>query len=195
MAQKGINKDSIVRKAMEIIDQSGKPEISMRELAERLNIKTPSLYNHISSMEELLVCVSSRAAQQMKEVLLSAMEGKQGDEAVYALANAYRNFAKERKGLYKLIMASSALTNKDGHPSVEAMIIPVIDAISYYELTQEQVAHWQRVLRSIMHGFVAQEDAGFFRHYSEDINLSYSYAIKAFLLGLKSEKKRCTENG
>ena len=187
MAQKGISRETIIEKAMDIVSQSQEPELSMRELARQLNIKAPSLYNHIGSMDELLRCVSVCAAQRMRDELLSAMGDRQGDEAVYALANAYRTFARRYKGLYKMIMASSKIMDENGHPAAEAMVTPVIEAISHYSLTQEQVMHGQRVLRSIMHGFVSQEETGFFRYYPADVEVSYSRAICAFLCGLKFE--------
>lgn len=187
MARKGISKDIIIEEAIQLIEQSGKPEISMRALAEHLRVRTPSLYNHVRSVDELLACVSSRAAGQLKEALLAAMASKRPDEAVYALANAYRGFAKEHKGLYQIIMASSGLTGSDGHPAAGAMIDPVMEALAGYSLTREQVMHWQRVLRSIMHGFVSEEEAGFFRRYNVDVDLSYMRAVYAFLCGVKAE--------
>ena len=45
MAQKGISRDIILAKAIEMMERNENPAISMRELAEELKIKTPSLYN------------------------------------------------------------------------------------------------------------------------------------------------------
>ena len=189
MAQKGICKDKIIAMAVQMVEQSGEPEISMRELAEQLNVKTPSLYNHIKSMEELLSEVSRYAAEQLKEAQLAAMSGKKDDEAVVALATVYRAYAKEHKGLYKAIMASSHLTTDSGHPSSEAMMIPVLEALSQFDLSEKQMMHWQRILRSIMHGFVAHENAGFFRHDTADSDDSFLKAIHCFLNGMKAERE------
>lgn len=66
--KKGITKDAIIEQAVEMIEESGKEEISMRELAEKLLIKAPSLYNHIKSLDELLTEVSRYAAEQLRIV-------------------------------------------------------------------------------------------------------------------------------
>lgn len=43
------------KKAAEIIEKGGIEDFSMRLLADKLNIKTASLYNHIKIMEELMI--------------------------------------------------------------------------------------------------------------------------------------------
>ena len=40
-----------------------------------------------------------------------------------------------------------------------------MEVLSGYALPQERVAHWQRVFRAILHGFIAQEDLGYFYYY------------------------------
>lgn len=186
-AQKGLKRDTIVAQALELIAERGRPEISMRELAERLQIKTPSLYNHVKSLDDLLTSASECAAARMKELLFSAKQGKYADAAVYAVADAYRRFAKEQKGLYRLVMSSSGRMAEDGHPVAEAMVAPLVDLLSAYALDAERAIHWQRVLRSIMHGFVSLEEAGFFQRAAADAYQSYHLAIHAFLCGLREE--------
>lgn len=53
MGAKGLTKDIIVEEAIAFIENTGQPVISLHELARRLGIKTPSLYNHIRNTKEL----------------------------------------------------------------------------------------------------------------------------------------------
>ena len=53
MARKGLNTDRIVEAAAELIAEKGFDQFSLRELSDRLGVKTASLYNHISSLSEL----------------------------------------------------------------------------------------------------------------------------------------------
>ena len=145
------------------------------------------LYNHVKSLDDLLTSASECAAARMKELLFSAKQGKYADAAVYAVADAYRRFAKEQKGLYRLVMSSSGRMAEDGHPVAEAMVAPLVDLLSAYALDAERAIHWQRVLRSIMHGFVSLEEAGFFQRAAADADQSYHLAIHAFLCGLREE--------
>ncbi len=45
--------------------------------------------------------------------------------------------------------------------------------------------HWQRILRSVMHGFVDHEEAGGFSHFPIDKNESYLMAIQCVADGLQ----------
>lgn len=89
MAQKGISKDIVLAKAIEMIERNENPTISMRELTEELEIKTPSLYNHVKSMNELFIDISRYAAEELKQTQLAAIKGKNRDDALCALAAAF----------------------------------------------------------------------------------------------------------
>ena len=53
MGSKGLTKEIIVQEAVALIEESGQWVISLHELARRLQVKTPSLYNHIANTKDL----------------------------------------------------------------------------------------------------------------------------------------------
>lgn len=187
MTQKGISREIVLAKAIEMIERHGDAAISMRELAEELEIKTPSLYNHVKSMEELFSEISHHAAGKLRQIQLAAIQGKQKDDALFALAAAYRSFAKEHKGLYKVTLSLPILQGDILTQTAAEIAEPIFLVLSQYALSEEQSIHWQRVLRSIIHGFLSQEEAGFFRHNPVSIEISYQMAIRCFLTGLHAE--------
>lgn len=63
--QKGISREIILAKAIEIIEKTRNPAISMREIAEESDTKTPSLYNHVKGMNELYTDISGFAKEHM----------------------------------------------------------------------------------------------------------------------------------
>lgn len=187
MAQKGISKDLILAKAIEIIERTGNPAISMRDIAEELQIKTPSLYNHVKSMNDLFIDISRYAADKLKQAQLDAIQGKHRDDALLALATAYRGFAKEHKGLYKVTTYLPSLPGEIRTQTAEMIAGPVFLVLSKYELDQERTIHWQRILRSIINGFLTQEEAGFFQQYPVSVETSYQTALHCYLTGLHAE--------
>jgi len=68
----GSKKDTITRKASSIIRQKGFPGTSMRDIAEAIGVEAPSLYNHISSKNEILrdICftVAKLFTEHLKEL-------------------------------------------------------------------------------------------------------------------------------
>jgi len=51
MPRQGLNRQEVVNAAAALIEETGYHNFSMRELADRLPIKTAPLYNYIESMD------------------------------------------------------------------------------------------------------------------------------------------------
>lgn len=60
----GSKKDAIVKKAASLFRQKGFKASSMRELAEKVGVEAPSLYNHIGSKSELLQHICFNVANE-----------------------------------------------------------------------------------------------------------------------------------
>jgi len=184
MPRQGLNRQEVVNAAAALIEEAGYHKFSMRELADRLHVRAASLYNHVESMDELYVEIGYNAILELKQAQLSAVEGKRRDEAVGALALAYYTFAKEHAELYKVIMSVPMTKNEALLNAAGDIIEPIMRVLSEYALTEEQKMHLQRVLRSIMHGFISQEEAGCFRHFPVGAAESYRLAVDLFLAGV-----------
>lgn len=184
MPRSGLNKQIVLETAICLIEEKGFQNFSMRELARKLDVKAASLYNHIESMDELLSEVGAYAVGLLNETELSAIKGLNGDAAVWALAKAYRHFAKEHPELYNVIMSlfksHKAIIEKSGM----LIAVPFMQVLNDYPLDDAQKAHWQRVLRSILHGFLSQEDAGYFSHYPINEEHTFELGVQCYIDGL-----------
>lgn len=190
MPRNGLSKEKVVNAAVALIERQGVADFSMRALADDLHIKTASLYNHVESMESLMVEVCERALQMQRDAELKAIEGKGRNEAIPALAYAYRAFAVEHRELYRVIM-STAVSAGDRLSDISHCIIePFMAVLSHAALTEEEKYHWQRVLRGIVHGFVSQEDAGFFSHLPAEVDESFRTAVQCYTDGLAQAERR-----
>lgn len=188
MFHKGLNKEIIVAAARELIEQDGFQEFSMRKLAEKLEVKTASLYTHIESMEMLFTEVGLSTLKTQQEYLLNAVKEKHRDHAVTALAESFRRFALERPELYRLIMQ---IPSGDDEILKEAAAItarPFMQVLEDYQISDDRRMHWQRVLRGMMHGFVSEEQSGYFTHYPISVDESYKIAVCCAIDGLHKEE-------
>lgn len=192
MPRNGLSKDRVVEAAMALIDQFGTAEFSMRMLAESLNVRTASLYNHVESMDSLLLHVCARALEMQKAEEMQAMEGKSGADAVFALARTYRQFARTHGELYRLMMNTAVSCAEQFGEISRCIVDPFMKVLEETTLTDEQKCHWQRVLRGMVHGFVSQEDAGFFSHLPADVDESFHIAIQCYVDGL-AQAERCAD--
>ena len=185
MAKQGINKELVVQAAGKLIEQQGISRFSMGKLARQLHIKTASLYNHVESLEKLLEYVGEEAVSQLVHMENKAIEGKQGDEALYGLEEAYRFFVRDHCELYRVIMSFPKLDNPTLEQEAGEIISPVLRVLSHYGLTETLQFHWQRVLRAVMSGFALHHQSDGFSHFPVERDESFRIAIQCVADGLR----------
>lgn len=185
MSVKGLSKERIVAEAVSCIETTGQPSVSLHELARRLGIKTPSLYNHIKNTKELQYEMFRYAIERFVDHQKEAIQGRERDEAVWAFAHAYYAFATENRGLYRLIMSIPSEEDDRAKELALPLLETVVEIFARYGMKEENIAHWQRVFRAILHGFISQEDLGYFYYYDDvDLQTSRDVAVQCFLDGL-----------
>lgn len=190
MFHKGMTKEIVVEAAKELIEGTGFGAFSVRALAEKLGVKTASLYTHVESMDALFTEIGLSALRDQKAAQLAAIEGKDGDAAVFALAESYRTFVKAHAALYQRIMQMPMGKDETLRAAAAMTAEPSMQILRGYPITEERRMHWQRVLRGVMHGFVSQEASGYFSHYPVDLEESYRLAIQCVVAGLHREAEQ-----
>lgn len=50
MSKIGLTKDLILQSAMELVDSVGTEKLTLKKLAEKLGVRSPSLYSHFNSL-------------------------------------------------------------------------------------------------------------------------------------------------
>lgn len=192
MARKGLTKDRLVAEAAALMEEEGLEGFSMRALARRLEVKTASLYNHVESMEALMAEVCAYAMKCQRDAQMEAIREKTGIQAMFALAQACRGFAREHRALYWLIMTTAASQGERLGERANYLVEPFLLVLADSGLTEEEKIHWQRVLRALIHGFVAQEEAGFFSHLPASGEESFRIAVECYAQGLAQAERRET---
>lgn len=185
MPRQGLGKDAIRQAAALLIEEQGLDAFSMGALARYLNVKPASLYNHVDGLESLRAEVGREAMTRLAAAENHAIEGKQGEEALFSLAEAYRVFAREHGQLYRVILEMARQDGPQLPREADAMMEPLLRVLSDYHLSDVQQYHWQRVLRGVMVGFAVHERAGGFSRMPVDENESYRIAIRCIADGLQ----------
>jgi AcrR family transcriptional regulator len=165
----GLDRDAVVRAAVELLDSEGAGTLSLGRVADRLGVQTPSLYNHVEGMPGLLRQLALRNARDMAACMGDAAMGRSGQEAVLAVAEAYRAYIKQHSGLYMASLRASGAQLQDGSPpdtelaEAEARVVRIVLAVlASFGLAGEDAVHAVRGLRSVVHGFATLEVAGGF---------------------------------
>jgi AcrR family transcriptional regulator len=106
LAAPSARRDEIVATARQILESEGPDHLTMRSLADRLEIRAPSLYKHVADKDELEALLIAEALRGMGEALHAAVDAlpPRGSRkrAMAALAQAYRTWALAHPHLYRL---------------------------------------------------------------------------------------------
>lgn len=81
---KGITREKVVQAALELLNDKGIEGVTVRALAERLDVRAPALYWHLRNKQELLDEMSTEVLRRILEVLPAPGAGWRADLAAYA---------------------------------------------------------------------------------------------------------------
>lgn len=194
MKGKGLSMESIVAAAMELVEEKGYNSFSVRELAQKLHVKAASLYNHLNSIDDVNKEIGLKAVNQMNEYLEESAAGKEKDEALRALAYAFRSYAKNNYQMYRAIMAMPAL-NRDGSLEIGRESVKSIRrVVAEYGISREDAIKFSRSFRSALHGYASYETAGYFTATNVTGDESFEFLVNGYAEWLKrleeEEKKK-----
>ena len=131
----------------------------MTLLASHLNVRLPSLYNHIDGLPGLKRELALFGLQEMIKSMGESVMGKAGDEAILSLAHALRTFIKEHPGLYMTTLRAPAPDDVELQAVAQELITIMLRALASYKLPDDDAIHAVRAIRSIVHGFATLENA------------------------------------
>ncbi len=162
MPRAGLNTDRVVAEAAELADEAGPGSLTLAALAARLGVRQPSLYKHVSSLDSLQQLIAKQAKGELAEVLGRAAIGRARDDALVAMAHAWRAWALEHPGRYQIGQRAPAPGDAD-HLAVAARFVAVGTAVlAGYGLDGDDAIDAVRAYRSALHGFVSLEASGGF---------------------------------
>lgn len=173
----------ILQAATELVDEHGLDQLSIGSLAEKLEVRPPSLYNHLDGLNGLKQKLAIQGVTKLYESMLQAAVGRSGDDAVWEISKAYRKFVRTHPGLYDASTRFPDANDNELQQAQEAIVQLVVQVLQAYKLKEEMAIHMVRGLRSILHGFTSIEQMGGFGM-PLDINKSFSILINTFIEGI-----------
>lgn len=179
-----LNRDKVIEKAAEIADSAGRPDaVTLTALADALNIRVPSLYNHVANLDDLQLGMALYGGRILIGRLREATQEKVGPQAILSLARAYRQFAQEHPGLYPLLLRAPDPDEKERTAVAQELLQLLLLLMASCGLQGEEALHAIRGLRSVVHGYITLEAAEAFKM-DIDRDESYQRAVRVYLSGL-----------
>jgi AcrR family transcriptional regulator len=175
----------VVAEAAELADEVGLDQLTQAALAARLGVRQPSLYKHVAGSDALLRLISMRGKAELGDVLGRAAIGRARDDALVAMAHAWRAWALAHPGRYQAAERGAAPGDAE-HEAVARRTVEVLAAVmDGYGLHGEDAIDAIRAYRAALHGFVALEaNHGF--AFPASIDRSFDRLVHALVRALSS---------
>ncbi len=178
-----LDKAQVVSAAADIADAIGFDALTLAAVAQKLDVRIPSLYNHVESLAALRREIGLLALRDLEMILARAAAGRQGADALLAIAMAYYRYDQEHPGRY-LAAQRPAQESDPEAASAGARVVDLLRSVMKpFGLSARDEIHAVRGFRSLVHGFVGLNAAGGFG-LPVDVERSLERALGWFVAGL-----------
>lgn len=178
-----LDKSVILDTAARMADREGIANITLKSLAEKLGVKSPSLYKHISGLDELNKELMLYGWNLLEKEMIKAAIGKAKDDAIIALSYTYRNFVALHRGLFEAMQWYNMYQTDEHLQATEGLVSVIFQVLDAYDLLEEQKVHIVRMLRGFLQGFSAIESHNGFGN-SLSMEDTFDFSLKIILDGI-----------
>nr|WSZ99531.1 TetR/AcrR family transcriptional regulator [Streptomyces sp. NBC_00857] len=178
MVRAGLTAERLTQAGAELADEVGFDQVTVSELARRFDVKVASLYSHLKNSQDLKTRIAMLALEELADRGAAALAGRAGKDALTALGDVYRDYAREHPGRYaaaqlRLDPEAAAASAGPRHAQMTRAIL------RGYDLTEPDQTHAVRLLGGVFHGYVSLEMGGGFSHSAPDSQESWSRIMDA----------------
>ena len=175
----------IIEVAIEIINQEGFANLSLKKVSKKLKIKSPSLYNHISNLEDLKNKISLYGWKQLEEKMFLSIIEESGYEAIKSMAYAFYDYATENKGIFEAMLWYNKYMIEEGNQVTHNTFDILFKILRKQNLSDETINHFIRTLRVFLEGYVLLVNHQAFGH-PLSIQKSFDFSLNILINGVKN---------
>lgn len=164
MPRAGLNRDDVIAAGAGLADEIGYRNLTMGLVAQRLGVRTPSLYKHVDDLADLKHRVATLAMSELGEAIRDAIAGRARLDALTALLTATRDWLTAHPGRYAATIGAEFTGPDDPLRAASARVIDAIAAmLRGYGVGEAEMNHAIRTIRSTIHGYAALQAADGFQ--------------------------------
>ena len=188
MPRVGLDHQRVLAGALELANQEGLNTLTLGRLAKHLNVKPPSLYNHVAGLEGLRRDLSLQGFEVLGQVLQAATVAKTGGAALRAAAYAYRDFAKTQPSLFEATIRTVEDEDEPLREAGHAALKTLQAVFASLGLDGDEAVHAIRSYQAALTGFLLLElGRGF--GMPQDVDKSFDYLLSNFIAVTKDITK------
>ncbi len=171
--------EAIVDAGRQILEDRGLEALTMQSVARAVGVRPPSLYKHLRGRDDLVRRIATRAAEELGVHLEGAVQGRDPDADLAALAAAYRSFALANPRAYALLFAPGPDDWRIDAELNVRLSTPLLATAERLAGPSDALSA-ARTAVAWAHGFVSMELAGAFR-LGGDVEAAFSYGVRRLI--------------
>jgi AcrR family transcriptional regulator len=178
MARAGLTSTLVISQAGDLADEVGFDNLTISALAQRLGVKQPTLYKHVTGTSGLHREMAVLAKLELADVMRRSAVGRSGDDAMIAISVAYRAWATKHPGRYAATVRAAAPGDEGDEAAGREAVEVVTSVLAGYGITGDDAIDVTRAFRAALHGFVSLEAEGGFG-LPNDVDRSFDRLIRS----------------
>lgn len=185
--EKTLNRDEVLREAFVLLDQRGLAGLSMRALAERLDVQAPALYWHFSDKAELTSLMTRAIYDEARSAVTS---GGTASDWLLAYGRALHHRLATQRDAARLCVNAVPL-EPSSTDAASSIALPLTTRGMESEAALEAIGS----VTSLALGWASFEANGPMHAFLEDIidiDRSFERGLQALVLGLNADRAGST---
>ena len=185
MPKNNISDELIIETSAHISNKVGLENLSLKLIAEELNIKSPSLYNHISSLDNIKERLMIYGWNQVESKMIDSAVGISGYEALKSMCYAFYDYAINNKGVFTAMLWYNKYDNEEANNTTKRLFTLLFKVMKPLNISEENINHTIRTLRSFLEGFSLLVNNNAFGN-PISIKESFDLSLEIIMNGIKA---------
>lgn len=185
MSKNNISDELVIETSAKLSNKVGLENLSLKMIAEELNIKSPSLYNHISSLDNIKERLMIYGWKQIENKMIYSSVGVSGYEALKNMCYAFYDYATNNKGIFTAMLWYNKYENEEKKNTTTRLFDMLFKVMNSLNIHDDNINHIIRTLRSFLEGFSLLVNNNAFGN-PISIKESFDLSLEIIMNGIKS---------
>ena len=183
MPRGNLDKTKILEAAAALANEISVKKLSLKQLAQKLNIQPPSLYNHVQSLDHLRLDLAAYGWDQAGARIAEALIGVSGDEAIRRACSVFYEYAEENPGVFEAMVYYNR-ENRTAGGEPDRLTGILYRLCRARDIAETDAVHVLRIFRSNIEGFALLTRHGVFPA-DETARESFFYGVEFLIAGIR----------
>ena len=153
-------------------------------MAKKLKIKSPSLYNHISSLDEIKERLMLYGWTELGEKAIESAVGIAGYDALKNMCYAFYDYATNNKGVFTAMLWYNKFESEEKNEATTKLFSLLFRVLQPLNISDNNIEHIIRTLRGFLEGFVLLVNNNAFGN-PISIKESFDLSLEIIINGIK----------